>query len=330
MKYYSFLFSPALALALVCAQACATPTLRTPERLTTPAITPPTTILNYYQEWVQDYNKQFKIMQFKIMVCGENHLKYNHNLSEKLIRYNFDSRSSASSYNPSYNQSAFLLAHPDKYHTCIDSKLLNNPLSGYAAKNLGGTIFYGIIKIREPQLDKVSYIPFKTKAIRKKHYDENNVSYELKIRKVANNDKKAIRAFNDDHYIKEVVDWFAQREANSEQIAKLDFINENVELNRSLFSLKLEISNRFDRKTYKGKVLGKLQLPWNQNKTIVFSSAPDIRFPKPGYLNFRKDIRYPKAVSFIPDPDSKIQYSGLTEPEMEVIEIILLPPRTSQ
>ena len=285
-----------------------------------------TTTLGYYQEIVTDPNDN----RFRVMTCGENHFKNKPHLFKQL-RHAFDSISSYDSDDIDYNQTAFLLEHPEKTRSCVDNRILNDNDSGYTSKGLKHTVFYGLIKTRETGSGSIHYIPFKTKPVGKQwRMGDKKTIYELKIQKIISHKSKSITVFKEEHYYRVMVKWLAERHANQEQMRELKDDPGIPILHKSRLYLTLIDSDNFGRKTYAGQLSGDLRLPWNQNTTIKLASAPDIRFPKPGYNNFRKDIRYKKSISFIPDPNTETQNARLTEAETEVIEIILLPPRESK
>ncbi|UYM15584.1 hypothetical protein [Endozoicomonas euniceicola] len=248
------------------------------------------------KEYYTDYCDYFEGRNPEKVVCGE---EYCHDRIKGARA--FDSPASVISVIESYNLASYIRYKSDTVGTdiekfCVDDSLLRNKNASHSGGELEGVFFRGVLKLQEVQNGEVHYIPFKTSKLSKQDdLGSGAMNYSLTL-----SDQKDPSKFTDDKIKLVAAEWLAFRRVLNKVDKKFEeTLPDDMKLDTSSLTLTVTPGEN-PGKPYETRLTGLLKLPLENHVNINFYSAA-IRFAKPGFNNFRKNIRYKRSVSMIPD-----------------------------
>ncbi|MCW7553434.1 hypothetical protein NX722_12470 [Endozoicomonas gorgoniicola] len=230
----------------------------------------------------------------------------------------FRSQDSRYSFSYEYNLSAYLQFHNPKSDYCVDYVILNDSKSGYRFNELDDVPFVGILKIIESMSRNVRYVPFKTR-LNAKEINKDKAVYDMIITNLWN-----LTPLKDTPYTYAALSWLTFRKSLNQVIKSQTQHTsgiEKVKLPQSSLTLTLNHSWNLSGKVYDASLTGEIKTPYGN---IISSryDAKDIRFARPGFNSFRKDYRYKRSVSMLPDIR---EYYKMENELYQIIEIVLMP-----
>lgn len=272
------------------------------------------------KEYYTDYCDYDDGRSLDKVVCGE---EYCDDRIETVSA--FDSLDAVISVTGTYNLASYILYGPattgtDVKSFCVDKSLLGNKNASYSGSELEGVAFQGVLKLEEVQNGKVHYVPFKTSKLSKQGaLNSGALNYSLTL-----SDQKDPSKFTDDKIKLVVAEWLVLRRALNKVDKKFeDTLPDDMKLEESSLTLTV-VPKKNPSNPYNASLTGLLKLPFKNHININFNSD-DIRFAKPGFNNFRKDIRYKRSVSMIPDYVDSNSEQMSDWGAFKLVEIILEP-----
>lgn len=257
----------------------------------------------------------------RAVVCGDEYC----DVANKMT-YLLDNEDSTSSNIYSYNLATFLMYGPersevyDRKSLCVDQSLLNDT-AGYSYDQLEGVAFQGVLKVLEVRNGSIHYFPFKTSKLTNPEFEKPGE----RVYGVILSDNSLLSKFTDNGAKLAAARWIALRK-DLRRNGSAGITKDDLRLGESMLELKIQQNKDvLEGKTYFASLEGTLRLPFDGSINMHFTSSYYIRFPKPGYNNFRKDVRYKRPVSMVPyyldESAEQVSDNGV----FKLIEIILEP-----